>query len=127
MSSSTARYRFEFRLFDWAEAYSRDMCGERRAFFIGIREDGSPRRVYFARQDDQFDGERKAALAESHPVWILFGPADDRGSGYLEWYGLEKDVAERWVKRPFEATDFIDVRASGGRDGWPTSWRVLVG
>jgi hypothetical protein len=127
MATTTARYRFEYRMFDWAESFTRSLCGARRSFFIGLRTDGSIRRAYFAREGQTFDGERKTALVESHPVWILFSPYDEAGSGYLEWFNLNQAVAERWLQRGLETADFIDVRSNGNRDGWPSSWRVIVG
>lgn len=127
MPTSTARYRFEFRLFDWAESVTRELAGERRSFFVGLREDGSPRRIYFARPEEPFDGDRKTQLAESHPIWFLYSPYDDPGAGYLEWFNLPQGVAERWMKRKLEPADFIDVRSTGTRDGWAESWRVIVG
>ncbi len=126
MTTSTARYRFEFRMFDWAEGFTRSLCEGRRSFFVGLRADGSVRRVYFARRGDPFDGDRKAALAESHAVWLLYAPYSDMGSGYLEWFELDRQVAERWLSGLDEA-DFLDVRSMGARDGWPRSWRMIIG
>ncbi len=127
MPASTARYRFEFRLFDWAEATSRDLTGSRRAFFVGLRDDGSPRRLYFAKSGTPFDGDRKVKLAETHSRWFLYSPYDDSGTGYLEWLDLPRGVAEVWLKRKLEATDFLDVRSTSARDGWPDNWRVIIG
>lgn len=127
MATSTAKYRFEFRLFDWAEQFSIQLCGDRRSFFIGMREDGSVRRIYFARKDDPFDGARKATLAESHPVWFLYAPYSDVGSGYVEWYELDRPTAERWLGVELDASDFQDVRSLGSRDDWPRAWRMIIG
>jgi len=127
MPASTARYRFEFRLFDWAEETSRALTGSRRAFFVGFRDDGSPRRMYFANSGMPFDGDRKAQLAETHTNWFLYSPYDVAGTGYLEWLGLPRRAAEIWLKRRLEATDFLDVRSTNARDGWPDNWRVIVG
>jgi len=127
MATSTARYRFEFRLFDWAESFTRSLCGDRRSFFLGLRRDGSVRRIYFSRPGAPFDGDRKSALAESHPVWLLYAPYGEVGSGYLEWFDLERPIAERWLGQPLDDADFMDVRSLGSRDGWPTSWRMIIG
>ena len=127
MPTSTARYRFEFRLLDWAEAMSRDVVGSRRAFFIGFRDDGSPRRVYFASKGTPFDGERKERLAETHGRWFLYNPYDDAGTGYLEWLEMPRSAAETWLKRKLETTDFLDVRSTSAREGWPENWRVIIG
>ena len=127
MANSTARYRFEFRVFDWAENLSRSLTGGRRAFFIGLRSDGSIRRIYFARPRQSFDGERKEALAESHSMWLLFSPHEEPGAGYVEWLNLGQPVAERWLARCLDPADFMDVRSDVGRDGWPTNWRVIIG
>jgi hypothetical protein len=124
---STARYRFEFRLFDWAETTSRDLTGSRRAFFVGFRDEGSVRRMYFAQSGTPFDGDRKAKLAETHGRWFLYSPYDDAGTGYLEWLDLPQSAVEIWLKRTLEATDFLDVRSTSARDGWPENWRVIVG
>lgn len=124
--ASTSRYRFEFRLLEWAESFSRRLNGGRRAFFLGMRADGSVRRIYFARQDEGFDGDMKNRLAEQNAVWFLYNPYDEGGAGYLEWFELPRDTAERWLDRTLQTEDFIDVRASGVRDSWPLSWRVIV-
>lgn len=126
MPTSTARYRFEFRLHEWAERFSASLCGARVAFFVGFRDDGTIRRVYFAQPGVPFDGANKAALAEAYPKWFLYLPYDEEGSAYLEWLGVDRPLAERWLGRRFAATDFLDVRTSGGRDEWPESWRVIV-
>ena len=126
MPTSTSRYRFEFRLHDWAQRLSTDLCGERCAFFVGLRDNGTLRRTYFAQPDQPFDGTRKAALAEAHPRWFLYSPYEEEGSAYLEWLGLDQAIAERWLGRRFELADFLDVRSTGTRDGWPESWRVII-
>ena len=46
MSQSTARFRFEFRILKWSEGFIGGLSGSRTSFFIGLREDGSIRRVY---------------------------------------------------------------------------------
>jgi hypothetical protein len=127
MTTSTARYRFEYRIFDWAERFSGQICGNRRAFFIGLRQDGSVRRVYFAQGGDPFDGKRKDALAAAYSTWFLYSPYSDQGSGYVEWFELDLEVVERWLQAILDATDFADVRSTGSRDGWPRSWRMIVG
>ena len=127
MATSTARFRFEFRLFDFAESFSRQLAGGRRSLFIGLRHDGSTRRVYFGKRGEAFDGEKKNQLVATHPVWFLYQPHDEPGSGYLEWYGLDRTVAERWLGGTLRPEDFVDVRASGNRDTWPDAWRVIVG
>ncbi|MBN2797660.1 MAG: hypothetical protein JXX28_00790 [Deltaproteobacteria bacterium] len=124
--SSTARYRFEFRLLEWAEGFARQLCGGRRSFFIGLREDGSVRRVYFGRPGEVFDGERKHTMARSHAIWALYIPYEEPGAGYMEWFDLDPGVVERWLGRPLEPEDLHDVRGSGARDGWPSSWRMIL-
>jgi hypothetical protein len=126
MQSSTARYRFEFRLLEWAEKQGRVLCGARRSMFVGVRPDGAVRRVYFAPQGESFEGNRKTTLAESHAHWFLYLPHAEPGSGYLEWFNLERAVAERWLELRLEAGDFLDVRAPGSREEWPVTWRVLL-
>jgi hypothetical protein len=126
MPTSTARYRFEFRLSDWAHRFASDLAGARASFFVAFREDGSVRRVYVARPGDSFDGESKAKLAESHERWFLFSPYDEEGTAYLEWLGLDRETVERWLGRRLEVTDFMDVRSTGTRDAWPDTWRVII-
>ncbi|MEQ1504856.1 MAG: hypothetical protein ABMB14_21655 [Myxococcota bacterium] len=123
--TSTARYRFEFRLHDWARQLSVGLCGKRAAFFLGMRDDGSIRRIYFAPSGEPFDGATKTQLAEAHPKWFLYLPYDDDGA-YLEWLGVDRKLAERWIGRKLEAVDFLDVRSTGAREEWPESWRVIV-
>lgn len=126
MPTSTSRYRFEFRLCDWAEKLSVSLCGSRCALFVALREDGTPRRIYFAAPGEGFDGPSKASLAESHPSWLLYQPYEEDGSAYLEWLGLRQEVVERWLGRRLELADFLDVRSTGSRDVWPDAWRVLL-
>jgi hypothetical protein len=123
---STARYRFEFQLFEWAEALSSDLCGDTRCFFVGLRPEGSVRRIYFARPGAPFSSERKRVLADGHVHWFLYHPTGDPGPGYVEWYDLERDVVERWLKRALEPGDFEDVRGNGTLHAWPSSWRVIL-
>lgn len=127
MPTSTARYRFEFRLLEWAETMGLTLCGDRRAMFVGLRPDGAVRRVYFAPNGESFEGGRKSALAETHAHWFLYTPHAEPGSGYLEWFALDRRVAERWLQRKLDPEDFLDVRGTGSRDDWPLTWRVILG
>ena len=126
MATSTARYRFEFRLLEWAETFSRKLAGSRNSVFVGMRDDASIRRIYMARAGTSFDGDRKSTLVEAHPRWLLYTPYDEAGTGYLEWFALPQSVAERWIGRPLEMADFLDVRSSSTRNDWPETWRVIV-
>jgi len=126
MTSSTARYRFEHRLHDWAERWITALAGRRCGFFVGLRDDGSIRRVYVAHPERPMDGTEKQKLAEHYPAWFHYFPYDLEGAAYIEWYGLPEAVAEAWLGRELDATDFIDVRSTGARDGFPSSWRVIV-
>lgn len=125
MASGTARYRFEYRMLGWAEGLSRQLCGDRRATFVGLRDDGAVRRMYFAPAGEGFEGPRKVSLAETHARWFLYQPAAEVGGGYLEWFGLPQPVAERWLGQTLGRDDFVDVRADGAR-AWPDAWRVVV-
>lgn len=126
MPTSTARYRFEFRVLGWSESFSRSLCGARCAFFIGLRRDGSVRRIYFAAPGQSFDGDRKAALADAYSSWFLYSPYEEPESGYVEWLGIDQAQMEQWLGKPFELADFLDVRTTTARDGWPRSWRAIV-
>lgn len=124
--TSTARYRFEFRLFEWAENLTRDLCGDSRCFFIGLRPEGAARRIYFARAGAPFSAERKRVLVDGHLSWFLFHPVEHRSPGYVEWYDLDAPVVERWTRQTLAPSDFDDVRGSGSLHAWPTSWRVIL-
>lgn len=126
MATSTARYRFEFRMLEWAETLGKSLCGERRGLFVGLRPDGAVRRIYFAAGSESFEGERKNALAETHPHWFLYTPHGEPGTGYLEWFELDRRVAERWLAHRLQNEDFLDVRGPASRAEWPVSWRVLI-
>ncbi len=125
--TSTARYRFEFRMLEWCERTSRSLCGERRAMFVGVRPDGAVRRIYFAPAEQSFEGTRKTALTDTNEHWLLYNPYGEPGSGYVEWFALDRKVAERWLEHVLQVEDFIDVRSPTARNEWPASWRVIVG
>lgn len=125
--NTTARYRFEYRLLEWAEQFSRDLYNQRIGFFIGMREDGSIRRIYFNVPGSGFEGDRKAKLVAGYRRWFLYEPHLEPGHGYLEWLGLSQSQAEVWLKRRLDLVDFLDVRSTTARNGWPSDWRVLVG
>ncbi|MBW2254260.1 MAG: hypothetical protein JRI25_06630 [Deltaproteobacteria bacterium] len=127
MPKSTARYRFEFRVHDWAVSTSRALCGRRTGFFIGMRDDASLRRIYFPRPGRAFSGDRKNAMAEAHPVWLLYAPYEEPGSAYLEWFNLDRSIVERWLEGKLGPEDFLDVRNTESREDWPPTWRVIVG
>lgn len=125
MTMGTARFRFEYRLLGWAEGLSRQLNGDLRGTFVGLRDNGAVRRVYFAPAGEAFEGPRKVSLAETYPRWFLYQPGADVGSGYLEWFGVQRPVAERWLGQLLGRDDFVDVRADGARE-WPDAWRVRV-
>ncbi len=124
MPAHTSRYRFEYRLLDWCEALSTGLCGARSSFFVGLREDGTPRRLYFAPPEEPLEGDRKTKLAAAYASWFLYVPAEEPGMGYLEWLGVPRNVAERWLLRDIEASDLVDVRTGTTRQDWPSDWRV---
>lgn len=127
MATSTARFRFEHRVYAWARGHVLQMCGQERAFFLGLRGDGSLRRAYFAHVGEPIDGARKATLAEAYEHWFLFAPYPEEGVGYIEWLELDRETVERWLGRALVAEDFLDVKQTGTRDRWPRSWRCIVG
>jgi hypothetical protein len=127
MTTSTARYRFEYKVFDWAEQFGDRMCGGVRSFFVGVRPDGAVRRVYFERSARPFDSQRKRALADAHTHWFLFQTHGERGAGYVEWFELEQGVIQRWLGGDLESEDLDDVRGSGALHAWPACWRVILG
>ncbi len=127
MSTTTSRYRFEFRIQDWANSWILRLAGTRVGFFVALRRDGTVRRIYVAAPDRPFDGQQKVALGQEYASWFLYLPYDNEGAAYLEWLNLDRGTIERWLGRELSPEDFIDVRTTGCRDGWPTSWRVIVG
>jgi hypothetical protein len=127
VANTTSRYRFEYRIQDWASSWSTQLVGHRVAFFVAFRRDGSVRRVYVAPVDRPFDGAQKAALGQEYATWFLYLPYDSEGTAYLEWLNLPRATIERWIGRTLLSDDFLDVRATGCRDDWPESWRVIVG
>jgi hypothetical protein len=48
------------------------------------------------------------------------------GERGLEWVGVSRRTAERWLGRGLDPIDFLDVRSTGTRDGWPDNWRVIL-
>ncbi len=127
MSTTTSRYRFEFRIQDWAASWILRLTGVRAGFFVAFRADGSVRRVYVASPERPFDGQQKVALGQEYRSWFLYLPYEDERGAYVEWLNLERETVERWIGRELSPEDFIDVRTTGCRDGWPESWRVIVG
>jgi len=114
-------------MLEWCERTSRALCGERRPMFVGVRDDGAVRRVYFGADGQPYEGVRKTALTENNEHWLLYNPYGEPGTGYVEWFALERRVAERWIEHTLQAEDYIDVRSTSAREDWPASWRVIVG
>lgn len=121
---STARYRFEYRLFDWAEQHVRELAGERVGFFVALRNDGTLRRIYLASPFAAWTEEQRASMVEAHESWFLFRPGSEPGTGYLEWADLPGAVARRWLGRPVLDADLQAVVGGEPLQHWPTSWRV---
>ena len=126
MPSATARYGFEHRLARWADGLSRGLTGERCAFFVGFRPDGSVRRVYLMHPDTQLDGETKAKLAGAYKHWFLYSPYGGGREVYIEWLELDRAAVETWLGGPLTDGDLADVRGEGALDAWPSGWRVIV-
>lgn len=120
-----ARCRFEYRLLQWAEEMSFRWNGDRRAMFVGLRDDGGVRRVYFAPAAESFDGDRRAALAQTYRRWFSYAPGPEAGTGALAWSGVAQPLAERWIGAALGREDFVDVRDGGPRP-WPEAWQVVV-
>ncbi len=95
--------------------------------FVGLRPDGSVRRMYWTPDGQSWNAEQKRALTDAHPGWLLYAPHEEPGTGYIEWSQVEQHVLERWLDRRFEVIDFQDVRTTSARDRWPESWQVIVG
>lgn len=121
---STALYRFEYRLFDWAEGHVAGLCGERLPFFVGCRADGTLRRTYFGAPFAPWSADQIASMAEAHPRWFLFVPSSEPGCGYLEWCEIPVATARRWLGRPVLQADFQSVSGGEPLRHWPDSWRV---
>lgn len=111
---------------EWARRFIIDLAGAPCAFFLALRDNGTVRRVYVAQPEQPFTPEQKASLADTHPRWLLYSPYIEEGSAYLEWLGVDRALAERWLGRRLGVEDFLDVRATGNREGWPDSWRVII-
>jgi hypothetical protein len=124
--STTCRYPFEVLVESWAARWSTQLVGARAAFFVGLRDDGSVRRVYTSRADRPLTGEQKQLLGQEYRRWMLYLPYEQPGMAYLEWLDLPREAAERWIGRPFAPNDFTDAHGAS-REEWPTSWRVIVG
>ncbi|MCB9687296.1 MAG: hypothetical protein H6738_14175 [Alphaproteobacteria bacterium] len=120
----TVRYAFEPAVRDWAERVSAGFCGAPTAFFVGLREDGSPRRIYFAAPGVPFDAAQKTSLADAHSRWLLYLPHDD--GTYLEWLGVDASLAARWLGRALDPDDLRELDGAGAREEWPDAWRVLL-
>lgn len=127
MPRPTDRFPFEKVLADWALDFTRNLTGKRLPFFVGLRDDGTVRRVYLSPPSQAFDAARKTTLAESYSGWILFAPYDDGPELYLEWLGLQQDRAEVWLGRPLTDDDLQPTDGSAPLSAWPTAWRVIVG
>ncbi len=127
MPSPTARYRFEYHLLNWASAFSAGLCGEARGFFIGLRADGSVRRVYLAPPESEMGADRKTALADAYAAWLMFTPyRDEPGTYYLEWLGITSGVVRHWLGGLPEGPELEDVRDGAAIEQWPEAWRVIV-
>ena len=123
----TARYRIEYRISEFLAAISLRMTGKRTGLFIGFRDDGSVRRVYFSLPGRGLSGRRKERLVEAYDMWLLYSPFSDAPGSYVEWLGVDKGVMERWLEAPIGPGDLVDVRGSRDLDAWPKTWRVIVG
>ena len=126
MPTSTSRFRFEFEMDAWARRFIVPLAGDECAFFVALRNDGSVRRLYIAQPGRAFSPEQKARMTSQNPRWFLFVPYFDEGAAFLEWQKVDQESAERWVGRAFERDDFLDVRASGSRERFPETWRVII-
>ena len=126
MPVATVRYRFEYRLFDWAESRVHELSGERTSMLVALREDGSLRRIYFSTPKG-WTGEQKNSMIRTNARWLLFVPQKEPGCGYLEWDELPVGVVKRWMGRALVAADLADVTGGDPLDRWPESWRVVLG
>ncbi len=120
--TGTARYVFEERIRAFSEAFVVRWCGGPRAFFVGLREDGAPRRIYFAGEEG-FDAEQKERLVQGHPRWFLYLPHAD--GIYLEWLDLDARTFAQWLGEPLGDDALADTTSTGARGSFPTAWRVI--
>lgn len=127
MPKPTARYRFEHRLARWAEGLSRTLMGRRVAFFVGLRPDGSVRRIYWLPPGQELDADKKATLAQAYKHWFVYSPYPDSPESYLEWLELDAEVAAIWLDGALADDQLLDVSGEGALEEWPRGWRVIVG
>ena len=126
MPRPTGRYGFEHRLGEWAASFSRGLTGARCAFFIGLRADGTIRRVYMLAPGVSVEPDQKTKLAGAYSHWFLYSPYEEGKESYLEWLGLEQGSVEHWLQGPLTDSDFECARDEGALDTWPEGWRVIV-
>jgi hypothetical protein len=123
MPRATCKYRFEWKVFDWAKNFSEILTGhDQYAFFIAFTETGRARKVIVGDRPETFDRQELEALQGESPSWLFHDPFEGPVYTYIQWQNVERRTMERLLGASFEPNDFMSNDKSVE---FPTSWGVM--
>lgn len=125
MPHSSVQYPFEFKVLEWAHDFSVQLTGENRGFLMVVDAAGDMRQFWSGEKKGHFDLALKDKLSAENAHWLFYHPFDAPEYTFIKWQGLEADVWERLIGKPFEAPAFVSERDGRSIAGLPTSWEVM--
>jgi hypothetical protein len=123
MARYLAKFKFEFKIFEWATRFCHLMTGRAMddRFLIILDADGAARRAFFGDLVDLGPGRD----AFGHPTQSLlsYSPVEAPEYYHIYWQNVPRETLERLMGEGFEQADFLSL-VGEKRMEFPVTWSV---
>jgi hypothetical protein len=123
MPHSTSRYRFEWKVLDWASRLSTALTGHPHyPFLVLFTPDGQLRQIHLGDAPERHDDAVWQRLRAAAPAWLAYDPFEGPEYTYLQWQDVPKATFERLLGATFTTEDL--TAADQGIE-FPATWGVM--
>jgi hypothetical protein len=123
MPRYSAKFKFEFKVFDWAMRFCHLMTGRIMddSFSIILDADGATRRAFFG--DPAEFGPEGDPYGQPAQSALFYNPIDAPEYYFMYWQNIRRETLERLMGEPFEEADFVSL-SGRERMEFPPRWSV---
>lgn len=123
MPRATCKYRFEWKIWDWATRFSHTLTSHNHyAFLVLLTEDGRTSKIIVGDRPEHFDHQEFEAWRQEAPSWLFYDPFEGPVYTCIQWQNVERGTMERLIGATIEPDDLI---SDGVAIEFPTSWSVI--